>query len=160
MFWRRDRWPTRTETQTEMGIRGSQSQPNSSPLSLVRGPSLTGLVDSAIIASLVLQISPWAENQANPHLQRWHWCCRSRWRSRFSQLGQKSEKSPVWILIVHQSFSDLVVAGPSKTMGCARCIWSSASWLSPSVPDDGVCWWFEYDVVSYPNWAVTSVVLG
>ena len=41
--------------------------------------------------------------------------------------------------IVHQSFYDLVVAGPSKTMGCARCIWSSASWLSPSVPDDGVC---------------------
>ena len=77
-----------------MGIRGSQSQPNSSPLSLVRGPSLTGLVDSATIASLVLQISPWAENQANPHLQRWHWCCWSMWRSRFSQLGQKSEKSP------------------------------------------------------------------
>ena len=53
IFWRRDRWPTRTETQTEMGIRGSQSQPNSSPLSLVRGPSLTGLVDSATISSLV-----------------------------------------------------------------------------------------------------------
>ena len=70
IFWSRDRWPTRTETQTEMGIRGSQSQPNSSPLSLVRGPSWKGLVDRATIASLVLQVSPWAENQEDPHLQR------------------------------------------------------------------------------------------